>query len=206
MHEGHFSQVFERFVSLDPHLPHSNLTRLRVYTLYCYSRLALGQTRGDYLTAGVSAGTAPLTLANCHGASLFGRHWYLLDPLTGVRSAQEQGIVDGYSTNFSAIAESWPNEGARAVHIPEYLTASALSRCKSLAFVHLNTGDFGAESSVLPDLLSRLETGGFLVMDSFGHVSSNDQTTVLDIVAQSQAECFQSVTRQLIIFQPVSRV
>src|SRR5690242_14574627 len=126
MHFGRFSQIHEKHARLDRHVGGDvDITRLRVYTLCTFARIALSNTHnGGFLTAGVSFATAPLVTAEYLDLATHKRTFYLVDPLCGWRIAAEKGETN-YNTDFEIVRSRW-NPGVPLVYIPEFLTPDSI--------------------------------------------------------------------------------
>jgi hypothetical protein len=196
LHEGTFSKIHEKYALLDYHIgSDTNKTRLRVYTLCTFGSIALSNTKdGDFLTAGISYGTAPLVMAEYLNFASTDRSWYLIDPLDG------RGATN-YNTNFELVNQAW-NSGAKAIWVRELLNLNVIAATGPLAFAHLNTGDFNSEIEVLPLLFERLIKGGFIIIDLYGWQTPEDQRKIDEVLSGIGAASFMWVTRQLIIFRP----
>lgn len=69
LHVGSFAEIHEKQAQLDTHIGRDvNVTQLRVYTVLSLAQMAVRNTRsGDFMTAGVSFGTAPLRESQLDG-------------------------------------------------------------------------------------------------------------------------------------------
>jgi hypothetical protein len=196
LHDGKFSEIHEKYARLDYHIESdTNMTRLRVYSLCTFGSIALSNTKdGDFLTAGISYGTAPLVMAEYINFASTNRSWYLIDPLDG------RGATN-YNTNFELVNQRW-NSDAKAIWIKELLELNLITAIGPLAFAHLNTGDFNSEVKVLTLLFEKLLKGGFIVMDLYGWQTIENQQKIDELLGEIGAVSFMYVTRQLIIFRP----
>lgn len=196
MHSGTFSAIHEKYASLDHHiLCDTNKTRLRVYTLCTFAKIALSNNNsGDFLTAGISYGTAPLIVTEYLNLSEHKRTCYLIDPLNGKGGSN-------YNTDFELVKNRW-NPRVPSVWIREYLSPNVIKDVPPLAFIHLNTGDFDAECSTLPLLFNLLLPGGFIIQDLYGWLPIDQQNIINMMLNKLGADAFGHVTRQLIIFKP----
>jgi hypothetical protein len=202
IHQGAFSEVHEKWALLDTHIARdTNKTRLRVYTVFSFAQLALRNTiAGDFLTAGVSFGTAPLIVSELLRDEIKARKFYLIDPLDGSQTSHEIGLTS-YNTDFDLVKSRWtPN--VEAVWVREFLSKSSLREIPELALIHLNTGDFDSEYSCLSILFEKLVAGGFIVFDLYGWLTAERQSLIDQKLKSINATSFELPTRQLIIAKP----
>lgn len=202
IHQGSFSEIHEKWALLDTHIARStNITRLRVYTIFSFAQLALRNTRtGDFLTAGVSFGTAPLIVSEALRDEIQSRKFYLIDPLDGSKTSSEKGMTS-YNSDFDLVKSRWtPN--VEAVWVREFLSTKALNDIPELALIHLNTGDFDSEYSCLSILFEKLVVGGFIVIDLYGWITRERQSLIDQKLAVLNATSFELPTRQLVIAKP----
>jgi hypothetical protein len=203
LHSGCFSDSHDKWAKLDAHIGgDTNITRLRVYTLCTFARIALANTTaGDFLSGGVSYGTAALVAAEYLKLENESRCVYLVDPFTGFLDASDRRTnVASYNVDSEAVKRRW-NPRVPAVWIPEFLTPNSIARVTPLAFVHLNTGDFTSEFTSLPVLFEKLVRGGFIILDLYGWANQTEQREIDTLLEDLGAESFMCVTQQLIIFR-----
>ena len=202
IHYGEFSEIHKKWALLDTHISRdTNITRLRNYTVFSFAQLALRNTStGDFLTAGVSFGTAPLVVSETLQNEIQPRKFYLIDPLDGSKTSSEMGLTS-YNTDFDLVKSRWtPN--VEAVWVREFLSENALSEIPELALIHLNTGDFDSEFSCLSILFEKLVAGGFIVLDLYGWQNSQRKSLIDQKLASINATSFELPTRQLVIAKP----
>ena len=165
LHIGNFSTIHKKWTELDTHINRdSNITRLRVYTICSFAKLALNNTvEGALLTAGVSFGTSALISAEYLQLEKENRHYYLIDPLDGSRTATEKDVTS-YNTDFELVRNRW-NSKIPTKWIRSFLSPESIENIPTLAFAHLNTGDYDSELICLPIIFQKLVPGGFIVQD-----------------------------------------
>ena len=168
-----------------------------MYTACIFAKIAQVNTEhGDFLSAGVSYGTAPIIISEylqLQKKSEF--RYYLIDPFSGAGRTN-------YNTDIDLVKSRW-NNNILTIWIPEYLSTKAIDRVGRLSFIHLNTGDFDSEFETLPLLYKLLLPGGFIVQDLYGWQSIEKQVAIDTLLLQIGAESFIQVTQQLIIFKPI---
>jgi len=203
LHVGEFSIIHEKWTRLDTHINcNSNITRLRVYTVCCFAKLALNNTvEGAFLTAGVSFGTSALISAEYLKLCNYKRDFYLMDPLDGSKTAADRGITS-YNTDFELVRSRW-NSKISAKWIRSFLSPKSIKNIQPLAFAHLNTGDFDSELKCLPIIFQKLVPGGFIVQDLYGWQTEENQKEIDSVLDNIGATSFLYVTRQLIISKPI---
>lgn len=208
LHKGRFSEIHEKFSVLDTHIQcDKNVTRLRVYTVCCFGDIALHNTNtGDFLTAGISFGTAPLIVAEYLelATRMPHRHVYLVDPLNGSNSANTSGTAS-YNRNFDLVSGRW-DPAVPVTWIKKFLTPSNISNVGRLAMVHLNTGDYASELLSLPALYERLIPGGFIIQDLYGWCGEDRKNQIDSTLESLGAKSYLIVTRQLVIFKAADRL
>ena len=198
MHTGSFSTIHEKWAALDLHInSDNNVTRLRVYTACIFAKIAQANTRhGDFLSAGISYGTAPLIIAEyLQLQKKKGFKYFLIDPFSGAGRTN-------YNTDIDLVKSRW-NNNISTIWISQYLSAKAIDEVGRLGFIHLNTGDFDSEFKTLPILYNLLLPGGFIVQDLYGWQSVEKQVAIDTLLLQIGAESFVQVTQQLIIYKPL---
>jgi len=202
IHVGSFAEVHEKWAQLDTHIGRDvNVTRLRVYTVLSLAQMAVRNTRsGDFMTAGVSFGTAPLVVSECLKAELKPRKWFLIDPLDGSATSLQRGQTS-YNTDFELVRGRWVQD-VEAVWVREFLSSKVLDVMPEFAFVHLNTGDFDAEFSCMRTLIEKLVPGGFIIFDLYGWLAPNRQQMIDELLVDANTTSFEMVTRQLVIGKP----
>ncbi len=175
----------------------TRVTRLRTYYVWNFASLALARTEtGDFVTGGVSYGTTPKVVADCLNFAHTGRKWWLIDPLDGWPDPSFK-----YNVDLENAQSGW-NPNAQAEWILEPLPGSLNSLPSSLAFVHLNTGNFDAELESLPTLGERVCSGGFILLDQYGWRSTDQQLQFDTAVHEAGLESFELPTYQLVIWKP----
>jgi hypothetical protein len=197
LHTGSFSNIHERWAALDLHInSDTNVTRLRVYTACIFAKIAQANTQdGDFLSAGISYGTAPLIIAEyLQLEKIKGLKYYLIDPFSGAGRTN-------YNTDIDLVKSRW-NNNISTIWIRQYLSIKAIDEVGRLGFIHLNTGDFDSEFKTLPLLYNLLLPGGFIVQDLYGWQSIEKQLAIDTLLLQIGAESFVQVTQQLIIYKP----
>jgi len=201
LHNGNFAITHEKWAKLDTHINRdSNTTRLRVYTVCSFAKLALNNTiEGALLTAGVSFGTSALISAEYLNLENEKRDYYLIDPLDGSRTSTEKGMTS-YNTDFDLVKSRW-NDNIPTKWIRSYLSPEIIENILALAFVHLNTGDYEAELRCLPIIFQKLALGGFIVQDLYGWQTEEKQKEIDSVLSSIGATSFLYITRQLIIFK-----
>jgi hypothetical protein len=205
LHIGDFSSIHEKWSELDTHLnQNTNRTRLRVYTVCSFAKLALNNTAGGaLLTAGVSFGTSALITAEYLNLENEKRDYYLIDPLDGSRTATHKG-VSTYNTDFELVRSRW-NSKIPTTWIRSFLSPESIENIPSLAFAHLNTGDYDSELRCLPIIFQKLTPGGFIVHDLYGWLTEEKQNEFDSVLDSVGATSFLYVTRQLIISKPTQQ-
>jgi hypothetical protein len=204
LHSGRFCDSHEKWAKIDAHIRgDTNVTRLRVYTLCTFARIALANTAaGDFLSGGVSYGTAALVAAEYLKLENESRCVYLVDPFTGFMSASDTRTnAESYNLDIETVKRRW-NPLIPAVWIREFLTPSSIAHVPPLAFVHLNTGDFTSELTSLPLLFEKLVRGGFIILDLYGWANQTEQRAIDALLEELGAESYMCVTQQLVIFRP----
>jgi hypothetical protein len=198
LHSGRFAERYDRHRQLDPHLE-PNTTRMRHYNLACLARHALNAP-GDFLFAGVSYGVAARVLYDFLDWPTRGRVMHLVDPFLGVRNMQEREPLDCYNTDADYVRRQY-DAADRSVTIHVAAVPDCLPVAPTLAFVHLNTGDYRCEAAALPMLYRSLSPRGVIVLDNYAiHVGhQNDYDPAL---AALKVEPFCLVTGQAVLFKP----
>jgi hypothetical protein len=207
LHIGNFSTIHEKWTELDTHINQdSNKTRLRVYTICSFAKLALNNTvEGALLTAGVSFGTSALISAEYLKLEKENRHYYLIDPLDGSHTATEKVVTTyaPYNTDFELVRNRW-NSKIPTKWIRSFLSPESIENIPTLAFAHLNTGDYDAELICLPIVYQKLVPGGFIVQDLYGWQTEEKQNEIDSVLDTIGATSFLYITRQLIISKPIN--
>jgi len=205
LHEGKFADIHEKWAVLDKHINGDlNHTRLRVYTVCSFAKLALDNNiNGGILSAGVSFGTAALISAEYLNLENQSRDYYLIDPFDGSNTASDKSNLRMYNTSFDLIQSRW-NNVISTKWIREFLSPAVLRDLETLAFVHLNTGDYDSELECLPIIFEKLAPGAFMVLDLYGWQTNEKQKEIDYILNQIGASSFLYITRQLIIYKPVN--
>jgi len=207
LHTGRFSDLHSKFAKIDQHLEgDTEKTRLRTYTVSTMCNLALdfietSETKASILTAGVSFGTAPLVMGHFLGEKLTGRTLYLIDPFLGVNESTDNRKDSNHNLEPKLVIERMA-PGLNVYLVRKFLSPEALNEISSLAFAHLNTGDFDAEFLSLPSIYNKLTKRGFIVFDLYGWLSPTLQERVDNLLNSLGAESFECVTRQLVIYKP----
>jgi hypothetical protein len=194
LHNGRFSEIHEKFSSLDRHLNfNTNTTRLRLYTLCTWGKAAILNTQnGDFLTAGISYGTSALVLSEYLNLENSNRIQYFIDPMDG------RGR-DNYNTSKSLVESRW-NSLIPLIWFEELLSTATIEKIGPLAFVHLNTGDWKSELECIPNLYRKIVKGGVIVLDNYGWQTREDQLMLNNELDKLGANYFEAPTLQLIIF------
>lgn len=205
LHEGEFADIHEKWAVLDKHINGDlNHTRLRVYTVCSFAQLALDNNiNGAILSAGVSFGTTALISAEYLNLENQNRDYYLIDPFDGSNTVSDRSNLRMYNTNFDLIQSRW-NNAISTKWIREFLSPEVLKDIETLAFVHLNTGDYDSELECLPIIFEKLAPGAFMVLDLYGWQTNEKQKEIDYILNQIGASSFLYITRQLIIYKPAN--
>ena len=205
LHTGDFSTIHEKWTELDTHINrNSNITRLRVYTVCSFAKLALDNTvEGALLTVGVSFGTSALISAEYLHLEKGKRDYYLIDPLDGSKTSTDKRITS-YNTDFDLVKSRW-NSNISTKWIRSYLSPGSIENISSLAFAHLNTGDYESELRCLPIIFQKLVPGGFIVQDLYGWQTEEKQNEIDSVLNSVGATSFLYITRQLIISKPTQQ-
>ena len=205
LHTGDFSFIHEKWTALDTHINrNSNITRLRVYTVCSFAKLALSNTaEGALLTAGVSFGTSALISAEYLHLEDENRDYYLIDPLDGSKTATDKRMTS-YNTDFDLVNSRW-NSNIKTKWIRSFLSQESIENISTLAFVHLNTGDYDSELRCLPIIFQKLTPGGFIVQDLYGWQTEEKQNQIDSVLKSVGAISFLYITRQLIISKPTQQ-
>lgn len=207
LHAGDFSNIHEKWTRLDTHINRdSNITRLRVYTVCSFAKLALNTNGGDFLTAGVSFGTSALISAEYLSLENETRDYYLIDPLDGSKTAADKGSnTHAYNTDFELVRSRW-NTKISTKWIRSFLCLETINNIPTLAFAHLNTGDFDSELKCLPIIFQKLVPGGFIVQDIYGWLTEGERKKIDSVLDRVGATSFLYITRQLIISKPTQQL
>jgi hypothetical protein len=208
LHEGGFSDTHEQLAKLDSHLGGNvNKTRLRTYNVQAFAGLALGVTpKGNFLTAGVSFGTAPILTAIMSREFFSDRRFFLIDPMRGWKNSGDRTPRDAaYNTNPEMVTERWPADVPMEWRF-EILSPQAIRGIGELAFVHLNTTDRDAEFETLPSIYQHLVPGGIIILDIYGWLDEDFQRSFDEMLAEIGAYSFELVTRQLVIVKQIYTV
>ena len=196
LEEGSFADAHVKHASRDPRLDgNTQVTRLRTYFVYNFAKLALHfSDGGDFVTGGVSYGTAPKIAAELLGHEGIGRKWWLIDPLDGRPDYR-------FPIDMSEVTKDW--RGGFTVEWINDLLPDGLNEISlPVAFVHLNSGNFDAELASLEALRGRLVSGGFMVVDQYGWVSPRAQKAFDDIIDENEWQSFVLPTYQLVVYRP----
>ena len=204
LHIGDFSNIHEKWTELDTHINrNSTITRLRVYTVCSFAKLALNNTvEGALLTAGVSFGTSALITAEYLHLENEKRDYYLIDRLNGSSTATEK--KHNYNTDFELVKSRW-NSKIPTKWIRSYLSPESIENIPALAFAHLNTGDYDSELRCLPIIFQKLAPGGFIVQDLYGWQTEEKQNEIDSVLNSVGATSFLYISRQLIISKPAQK-
>jgi hypothetical protein len=197
MHEGKFSEIHEKYARLDTHIKGDiNVTRLRVYTLCTWARVALTNTKnGDFLAAGISFGTSSLVVSEFSNLENQQRKQYFIDPMDG------RGQGD-YNSDRPLVESRW-NPAVPLIWIQEPLSIKALDKVGAISFAHLNTGAWEAEVECLPTIYQKLVPGGILIMDYYGWKPREMQLVVNEVLDNLGAKYFITPSLQLIVIRQV---
>jgi hypothetical protein len=167
----------------------------------CNLALNLSESKkGNLLVAGVSYGTAPLVMCETLNEKIIGREIHLIDPFLGVENSADSAKSRNYNTDPSLVLSRMPKNLNVKIQ-KSFLTPEVVKNVGPLIFAHLNTTDFKAEKTIIPTIYQNLEKGGFLVFDLYGFLAPSDQEQVDQLLSSLNAESFECVTRQLVVYK-----
>lgn len=176
IHFGRFSEIRDRYVSQNP-FTHSETTRLRHYYVNYFASMAC-TVPGDFAFFGISFGVAARVVFDFVNFTSLGKRMYLVDPFDGSLNRTDGTNRLHYNNDIDVVKRQYPEDAP--VHfvagfVPDVLPLDGVNE---IAFIHMNTGDWDAESISLPYLYEMLSPGGIVVIDAYaiddGHFDSYD--------------------------------
>ena len=166
LHIGRFAEVYDRHLSLDPHLD-GDWMRYRIYNECVIAQLC-SNVPGDFICAGVSWGLAPRMIYDYVAFSETGKTFHLIDPFEGIWSASSREAVPFYNTDPEYVRRQYPTAARIKFHRKLIPDAFPLPGVEKIAFAMLNTGDEKSEALSLPILFDALSEQGMIVIGRYG--------------------------------------
>ncbi len=161
---GRFSDIYERFIVLDPNLP-QNLVRYRVYNI-CRIASLCRHVDGDFLFAGISYGVVSRTVYEYVEFSQLNKTMHLIDPFMGINDASGSSTRPTYNTDPDYVRMQYRKDAPVKFYLATIPNGLPTGK---YAFAHFGTGDLQSEAATIPALFSALSPGGAMIVDAYGH-------------------------------------
>jgi len=166
----------------------------RAHTLCWAASLAM-QRPGDFAECGVCRGFLSHIVMEYVGFAHTPKRFYLLDTYEGlavedarsaVEKARAQSNPDRYKGNLSIVTQTFKDFSN--VRIVPGRVPGTLSQVDSreFAFVHIDMNLAEPEIAAAEFFWERLVSGGFMIMDDYGHRPHQDQTDAFDAFAKKR--------------------
>jgi hypothetical protein len=196
LHTGRFAAAHDRYAAQDPWIFYDpDMTRMSNYFLCMLAEQALAETaEGDLLLAGVSYGTSAKVIAEALDVASTGRGWWLIDPFDGSGASR-------YNHEVDTALQGW-DDRIPAHWVKGYIPEALDQVTARLAFVHVATGKYSAESRSFPRLIELLVPGGGMMLDIYGTLNADRQARVDLLLGEHGLRSWELPTGQLAVRRP----